>query len=96
MSVSAEMDIIFEEYALIDVVEITICLREKIISFADFSLLQIANIILTGARLMGNVAALFHSGSRHVGAGSGGLNIGYIQWTRFAAMTYQALPNTHS
>ena len=42
---------------------------------------------------MGNVAALFHSGSRHVG---GGLNIGYIQWTRFAAMTYQALPNTHS
>ncbi|XNM75013.1 hypothetical protein ACLK2A_01830 [Escherichia coli] len=46
--------------------------------------------------LMGNVAALFHSGSRHVGAGSGGLNIGYIQWTRFAAMTYQASPNTHS
>ena len=45
---------------------------------------------------MGNVAALFHSGSRQVGAGSGGLNIGYIQWTRFAAMTYQALPNTHS
>ncbi len=45
---------------------------------------------------MGNVAALFHSGSRHVGAGSGGLNIGYIQWTRFAAMTYQALPNTHA
>ncbi len=46
--------------------------------------------------LWGNVAALFHSGSRHVRAGSGGLNIGYIQWTRFAAMTYQASPNTHS
>ncbi len=45
---------------------------------------------------MGEGAALFYLGSRRVGAGSGGLNIGYIQWTRFAAMTYQALPNTHS
>lgn len=78
MSVLAEMDIIFEEYAFIDVVQITICLREKIISFADFSFLQIANITLTGARLMGNVAALFYLGLRHVGAGLGGLNIGYI------------------
>lgn len=45
---------------------------------------------------MGNVAALFHSGSRHVGAGSGGLNIGYIQWTRFAAMTDLDPPSPNS
>lgn len=78
MSVSVEMDIIFEEYVFIDVVQIIICLCEKIISFVDFSFLQIVNIIFIGVRFMGNVVVLFYLGLRYVGVGSGGLNIGYI------------------
>lgn len=78
MSVLVEMDIIFEEYVFIDVVQIIICLCEKIISFVDFSFLQIVNIIFIGVCFMGNVAVLFYLGLRYVGVGLGGLNIGYI------------------
>lgn len=78
MSVLVEMDIIFEEYVFIDVVQIIICLCEKIISFVDFSFLQIVNIIFIGVRFMGNVVVLFYLGLWYVGVGLGGLNIGYI------------------
>lgn len=78
MSVLVEMDIIFEEYVFIDVVQIIICLCEKIISFVDFSFLQIVNIIFIGACFMGNVVVLFYLGLWYVGVGLGGLNIGYI------------------